>query len=118
MPQLAESLSSRRTVLKTLAVAGAAASLPGLIGQTARPKRGRIDVHHHHSLPNPGRKGGAAWSPQIALENMDKFAIETSLLSLTQQADQLYDGTEKGRALARSINEYGAKVVSEHPGKF
>jgi predicted TIM-barrel fold metal-dependent hydrolase len=117
--------TSRRELLKTLAAAGAAAVLPanGLIGQA---KRGRIDVHHHHRLPAAGRgaggRGGGGpaqnWTPAVSIENMDKFGIDTALVSLTQQADQIYDGTEKGRSFARSINEVGAQMARDFPGRF
>src|SRR5579862_2909337 len=109
--------SSRRDVLKALAAAGAAAVLPatGLIAQNnAKPaagtRRGRIDVHHHHRPAEfgaaGGGRGGPQWSPAVSLEAMDKFNIDVALVSLTQQADQLYDGTGKGRAFARTVNDY------------
>src|SRR5438552_3744690 len=109
--------SSRRDLLK--AFAGAAA-LPaaGLLAQTPARKRGRIDVHHHHRLPSTALGRGGEWTPEISLQAMEKYGIETALLSLTQQADQLYDPTETGRNLARAVNEYGARIGRDHPGKF
>jgi predicted TIM-barrel fold metal-dependent hydrolase len=37
---------------------------------------------------------------------------------MTQMGDLLYDGTEKGHAAVRTGNEYGAKIMSEHPKRF
>ena len=49
---------------------------------------------------------------------MDKFDIAVAVLSLTQMGDLLYDGTEKGRANVRLGNDYGAKLMSDHPKRF
>jgi predicted TIM-barrel fold metal-dependent hydrolase len=53
---------------------------------------------------------------------MDKFGTETAILSITglppTYADLFYDGSERARSLVRKVNEYGAKVVSDHPGRF
>jgi 6-methylsalicylate decarboxylase len=116
--------ASRRDLLKTFATAGAGALSPAsaLIAQSARSANeatvGRIDVHHHmqtHFVP-----GGADahWTPDKSLDEMDRHAIATAMLSHPGNGDQIYDGTEKGRALARRINEYGAKLVSANPKRF
>ena len=79
-------------------------------------KGGAIDVHHHMRPPIPGAVGNANWTPAMSIEAMDKFNIAAALLSLTMQRAQIYDGTEKGRALVRTVNDFGAKcVVLEHP---
>jgi len=127
---------SRRDVLKTLGIAGAAAALPSseLFGQfvnKSTAKGGRIDLHHHHVPPGLGGFGGAGrgggrgpgglrgpWTPEITLEQMDKFDIAVSILSMTQMGDVLYDNTAKGRAAVRAGNDYGAKLMSEHPKRF
>ena len=123
---------SRRDLLKILAAAGAVAALPGreLFGQfinKSTAKGGRIDVHHHHSLrppsPTTGATGGSRgprlqWTPEQSLEQMDKFDIAVAILSLTQSGEVVYDGTEKGRAAMRASNEYGAKVMADHPKRF
>ncbi len=49
---------------------------------------------------------------------MDKYGIATAMLSGVQYGDEIYDGTEKGAATARMYNEFAARVVSDHPGKF
>src|SRR5258708_8792966 len=131
----------RRDILKALGVGGAAAALPRseLFGQfvnKSTAKGGRIDVHHHHVPPGVGgfggvgRGGGAGrgagrgpggrgpWTPDATLEQMDKFDIAVAVLSMTQMGDVLYDNTEKGRAAVRTGNDYGAKLMADHPKRF
>jgi predicted TIM-barrel fold metal-dependent hydrolase len=121
---------NRRKLLKNLAMAGAAAALPqvDLLSQfvnKSTAKGGRIDVHHHHIPPAllaglpPGDRGRfGSWTPERSIEQMDKFDIAIAILSMTQMGDLLYDGTEKGNAAVRTGNEYGAKIVSQHPKRF
>lgn len=114
----------RRAVLKALAGAGLALSRRELAGQfvnKSTAKGGRIDVHHHHQPPalRAGAGGrGRVWTPELSLEEMDKFDIAVAMLSLTQMGDTLYDGTEKGRANVRIGNDFGARLMSDHPKRF
>lgn len=124
---------SRRDLLKTMAVLGAAAVLPAgeLYGQfitKSTAQGGRIDVHHHFVPPalwaqlhrSPAAFGGDRfpWTPEKSLEQMDKFDIAVAMLSMTQMGDLLYSNNAKGRANVRLGNEYGAKVRSDHPKRF
>ena len=115
-------MRDRRSFLKTLTAAGVASLVPsgGLLGQERvvklNVKGGAIDVHQH--FPPPGAAATFGWSPERALEQMDKFGIGVAILSMTQNGDLLYDGTEKGRAAVRRGNEYGAKLMQQHPTKF
>ena len=113
----------RRGFLKALAMTGAGAVLPpSLLSQekvnrlTARG--GAIDVHHHYRPPLEGAVGNPKWSAQMSLDQMDKFGIAVSLLSMTQLREQLYDGTEKGRKLMRFCNDFAAKLMQDHPTRF
>ncbi|HTA71214.1 MAG TPA: hypothetical protein VK776_23170 [Bryobacteraceae bacterium] len=119
---------SRREFLKAFGVArttgatGAIMSSRHLFGQQVNKstaKGGRIDVYHHDASPaveiGPGRAGRAPWTPELSLQQMDKFDNAVSILSMTQLGDILYDGTEKGRKAARTGNEYGAKLMADHP---
>jgi len=120
---------TRRTLLHSVSVAGVAALLSdvrlfGQIANKSTAQGGRIDVHHHHippallaRLPNAPTRF-TSWTPEQSLEQMDKFDIAVSILSLTQMGDILYDGKETGAAAVRLGNEYGAKVMSEHPKRF
>ena len=92
-------------------------------GPAAPSARTRIDVHHHF-LPEPHREaltkhkmGAPRWSVQMSLDDMDKSGIATSMLSQVQPGTWWGDAAES-RALSRAINEYGAKLVGDHPGRF
>ena len=62
--------------------------------------------------------GRGAWTPQRSIEQMDKFGIGVSLLSLTQVANVIYDNTEKGRTACRLVNDYGAKCMADYPKRY
>lgn len=126
-------MQDRRDFLKTFAAAGASAA--ALLAQNPNPpknyKTGRLDVHHHFELPpaggggrggggrgGGGRGGVSAWTPEQSLEQMDKFDIGFAMLSHPGDGDQVMDATEKGTMFARKINEFGAKIVSDHPQRF
>jgi 6-methylsalicylate decarboxylase len=118
---------SRRNLLKTLGAFGAYSALETirgnkLFGQQATKstaKGGRIDVHHHfYPAGLPPAAGGKGWTPEQSLGMMEKFDIAAAVLSMTQMADILYDGTEQGRKAVRLGNDYGAKCVADHPKRF
>ncbi len=116
-------MSDRRTFLKMMAAAGAVSLAPGGAFSQDRvvklsTKGGVIDVHHHFSAPGGIIAGGQPWSADQALSQMDKFGIAVSILSMTQNGDLLYDGTEKGRSAVRRGNEHGAMLMQQHPTKF
>ena len=122
---------SRRDLLRSLAAAGAAAGagalLPagGVFAQSTRSgaqgRAGRIDVHHHYTMPSWSKisRVGANWdwTPAKSLEQMDKYGIITSILSITQPG-VWYGDVQQARALSRECNDHGAKVVQDHPGRF
>ena len=116
-------MSDRRTFLKSLAAAGAASFMSkagGVLGQDrvnkVNVRGGAIDVHHHF-LP-PGQTVNRAWSPQMSLDQMEKFGISVAILSMTQNGDLLYNGTEKGRTEIRRGNDFGAELVQKYPKRF
>src|SRR2546422_3856472 len=113
---------SRREMLKALGTAGAGAMIctSYLPGQTSRGQGNprRIDVHHHPTMPGERGAGPARWTTAIALEMMDKFGIETTIVSQPGSGGDAADGTEKGRAAARRVNEFHAKLVSDYPKRF
>jgi predicted TIM-barrel fold metal-dependent hydrolase len=106
---------------------GAAGSLaaPSVRAQTA-PAKTRIDVHHHFvpaffaELIAARRSGGRPprWTPAMSIEEMDKSGIATSILSLIQPATWFADDIPMSRKVARECNEYAAKLMSDHPGRF
>jgi 6-methylsalicylate decarboxylase len=94
---------------------------------TAQAAKTRIDVHHHFvpkfhadAMAAPGRRAGALpkWSPEMSLEDMDKSGIQTSILSIAQPGIYYGDNLEESRKLSRELNEYAAKMIADHPGRF
>jgi predicted TIM-barrel fold metal-dependent hydrolase len=89
------------------------------------PVRGqRIDVHHHILPPEyiaaiASRRGVPVpdWSPARSLEEIDRAGIATAMLSLVQPGVWFGDVAE-GRRLSRMANDYGARLVRDHPGRF
>lgn len=108
--------ASRRDVLKTFAAAGAGALLPAqrMRGQGTP---GAIDVHQHYQAAFAG-ENASRWSVPHVLELMDKNGIATVIISGGSYGDQVYTGTEAGRTMARKLNDFAAKIVSDHPQKF
>lgn len=133
---------SRRTLLSGMA--GIAVS--GLVGtslptaaiaadQTAaaptlsQPLR-RIDVHAHyltdryrqeataagHAKPD-GMPGLPAWSVEKALDAMDRFHIDSALLSVSSPGVH-FGNDQAARSLARAVNEEGAQAMHDHPKRF
>ena len=89
----------------------------------------RIDVHAHaltpayrNALQDAGIHliGGIPvpdWSPAVALQFMDAHGIATQMLSISDPgADFL--AAEPATALARTVNDELAAMVSEHPQRF
>jgi len=115
---------SRRQLLAAGVVAFAATSLPVRVFAQAKPHR--IDVHHHVAPPSwlnamdiIGRTNPplANWSVQKTLDDMDKGAVATAMLSPT--APQVVPlGKGVGVKIAREANEYSKKLMADHPGRF
>ena len=122
---------SRRTFIASALAAGAtAAALPswrhGALAQGQGSKAHRIDVHHHLSPPTHiealrqaklGTPPTYNWSVQKSLEDMDKADVATSITSVTTPAVSFLD-TDNARRVARECNEYAAKLMTDHPGRF
>src|SRR5262249_2921546 len=92
------------------------------------PMAHRIDVHHHIAPPSylaalHMRKLGApptmAWTLAKSLEDMDRAEVATAITSLTTPAIGPWVGdAAAARGLARECNEYAAKLMTDHPGRF
>ncbi|GAB2731281.1 amidohydrolase family protein [Kitasatospora kifunensis] len=88
----------------------------------------RIDVHHHVIPPAYRRlladrgldAGGWAlpdWDKGSTLAMMDTQGIATGVVSVSAPGVHLGDDRE-ARTLARSVNEYVAELVKDHPDRF
>ncbi len=88
----------------------------------------RIDVHFHlipkfysdaayaaGSGPAIGRYPD--WSPELALETMDRFDIAVAFTSLAQPGVQFCTPAE-GKALARRCNDHAAELNARWPKRF
>ena len=92
----------------------------------------RIDVHHHilpdfylAGLAEVGVKhsGGnvlGSWTPEQSLALMETAGIATAIMSVSEPGVYpiVHQSKEKGRALARKINEFMAEVHAQHPRQF
>jgi predicted TIM-barrel fold metal-dependent hydrolase len=86
----------------------------------------RVDFHHHFVPPKhleailAQRESGRTppWSAELSIAEMDRNGIATAICSLVQPGVWLGAGVEAARALARECNEYGARMVADHRGRF
>lgn len=84
-----------------------------------------IDVHHHPTLPGlianqerrgvPVFRGGPAWTPDIALEQMSLTGTTLSILSMT--GDLSWAGADVA-GVVDDINEELADIVRDNPTRF
>jgi predicted TIM-barrel fold metal-dependent hydrolase len=108
-------------------VAAAGLGRPGdAAAQSTEAKPYRIDVHHHLSPPsyiaaaianNFGDGPQRKWTPESSLADMDQAGIAVAILSVTQPGVNFTSG-EAARKLVRECNEYAAKLIADHPGRF
>ena len=111
-------------------VAGGVAALGLAATMASRPARAqpaprRIDVHHHYLPPfmRPvlaATRAGARlpdWTVERSLADMDKGGTQTAVISAVQPGVWFGDDVT-ARKLARDVNDYGAKLVADHKGRF
>lgn len=95
--------------------------------QAAAPARPlRIDIHHHFAPPAwiaevKGRPllqaANTNWTPARSIEDMDRGGVAAAVVSITNPGLWFGDAAVT-RRLARACNEYGAKLVQDHPTRF
>lgn len=113
-------LVSRRDCIQLVAGMSAATLLPFKRTSAAeRSSAGRIDLHHHYvskevlgdvieRQPNP--QPMRDYTPERSLETMDRAGIATAYLSCPLEGISIHS--------ARLMNEYGARLRSDHVGRF
>ena len=128
-------MSSRRQLLAAAAVLGWGAMMGSPLEAAPEAKKVSgelprfIDIHHHFFPPQyvaAAAKAGqhlppqlAKWTAQESLDAMDKSGVASAVISLINLAKAWEAGDPASRrSLARACNEYGAKIVKEHPGRF
>jgi predicted TIM-barrel fold metal-dependent hydrolase len=89
-----------------------------------------IDVHSHFVTENyaaaakaaghvhpDGMPGWPAWSVDAQLAMMDRHHIQRAIMSMSSPGVHFGDD-RAARDLAREVNDFGAKLVVEHPDRF
>ncbi len=91
-----------------------------------------IDTHHHiyppkHTANNlkrivddaPGVPSTlyTGWTPRYSLDQMDQNGVATAIASVSSPG-VWFGNNEEGRRNARGVNEYGAQLVKDYPGRF
>ena len=57
------------------------------------------------------------WTVAQSLEDMDQGEVATSILSISEPS-VFFGNFDTARKLARETNEFGAKLIADHPGRF
>jgi 6-methylsalicylate decarboxylase len=124
---------SRRNFVKSSSAAAALFSIQTIrvLGQASENKI--FDLHHHIYPPGYTRENlrrlleGSDilnpailnnWTPQNAIERMDKLGIACAINSMSIPGIWFEDGAEPARARARDCNEFGAQLARDFPGRF
>ena len=114
----------RRAFLAGATAAGLGATLPRARAQPAPPAR--IDVHHHYTSPSllammKGRRTNQlfnmGWTVQKSLDAMDAAGVATAVMS-TSDPGIFFGDYDAAKALARDCNEYQARLMADHAGRF
>ncbi len=132
-------MTSRREFMAAVAAASAAMALPvaGLAqSQTKKPAakhHGVIDTHFHfwapeylklsqdwgdahHAAPDPRIAG---WTPQVALDEMDRGGVQTAMLSLASIREGFWGiDAQKATNVIHACDDFAAKMMSDHKGRF
>lgn len=83
-------------------------------------------MHHHFAPPAwvaevKGRPllqtANTTWTPAKSIEDMDRGGVAAAVVSITNPGLWFGDTAVTGR-LARACNDYGAKLVQDHPTRF
>ncbi len=89
----------------------------------------RIDVHFHYLSPEyraqmidaigawPDGFAAPNWSVEATLAMMDRVGIATGMLSVSSPGVH-FGNDAKARLLARSVNEFAARTIADHRGRF
>ena len=128
------SVLSRRDLLTGIAAVGAAALAQRANAQV--PDAHAIDCHNHFASPayikalmaKEGKhvagyttwfalQNWKNWSPAKAVEDMDKQGTQTCMLSCTTPG-AWFGNPEETKKMVREMNEFGARMVSDYPGRF
>ena len=114
----------RRRFLAAAAAFGLAS--PARAQTASAADAGIIDVHHHYTSPAllammRGRRThqgfNEAWTLQKSLDAMDQAGVATAVVS-TSDPGVFFGDYDQAKALARDCNDYQARMVADHKGRF
>ena len=122
---------NRRSFLTAAASLGLASAFPAaraaaLAQSAASATANRIDIHHHFAPPTwiaevKGRPllqpANTKWTPEQSIEDMERGGVAAAVISVTNPGLWFGDKAVTTR-LARACNEYGARLVQDHPTRF
>ena len=57
------------------------------------------------------------WTIAQSLDDMDQGGVATSILSISEPG-VFFGNFDAARALGRETNEFGARIIADHPGRF
>jgi predicted TIM-barrel fold metal-dependent hydrolase len=86
----------------------------------------RIDLHHHFGPPAwvadvRGRPllqpANTRWTAEQSIEDMDRGGVAAAVVSITNPGLWFGDRAQTTR-LARACNDFGARLVQDHPTRF
>jgi predicted TIM-barrel fold metal-dependent hydrolase len=89
---------------------------------------GRIDVHHHYFPPDfvawlnaqnlewTGGPDKPNWTPQRAMEMMDRYGIATAIASAVPSL--FWGDLDQARHWAKVCNDYGARLKQDFPERY
>jgi 6-methylsalicylate decarboxylase len=120
--------SNRITRRAALALGGSLAAGVGLNALRAAEPGKLIDVHHHYFAPawlksfrseiiESGGEKFLGWNVQTALEEMDKTGCSTAVVTCGGPGTWNGD-VQASRTASREVNEFGARMVADHRGRF
>jgi len=132
-PRSQEQSYSRRKILALLSTVGAGMAVsPRSFAQKVGNGPHLIDTHHHiyppkHTANNLKRIVDDApavpsslytnWTPRYSLDQMDQNGVATAIASISSPG-VWFGNNEEGRRNARDVNEYGAQLAKDYPGRF
>jgi predicted TIM-barrel fold metal-dependent hydrolase len=118
----------RHFITAALASLGVAVSrsASGTAAQPAPPPVRAIDIHHHFAPPAwvtavRGRPllqpANTTWTPEKSIDDLDRAGAAAAVVSITNPGIWFGDRAAT-RTLARACNDYGARLVQDHPTRF
>ena len=121
-------LSASGALLGTVALGAQArrtAAPPPAAVTPGQPGGRVIDIHHHFIPPSyvtamgdsiVASAGVRSWTPQTSLETMDRYGVETAIVSISEGVEPADPNlTPK---VSRESNEYGARLITDYPRRF